>query len=48
MVAKTFPSSDPTSDMLVSVKNVIDEQWEADVFHVDATVLSGCPDMMKQ
>lgn len=47
-VAKTFPSSDPTSDTLIPVGNVIGEQWQADVFHVGAAASSGGPDMVKQ
>lgn len=37
-VAKTFPSSDPTSDRLIPTGDVIDEQWQADVFHVGAEI----------
>lgn len=47
-VAKTFPSSDPTSDTLIPVGNVIGEQWQADVFHVGAAASSGGLDMVKQ
>lgn len=47
-VDKTFPSSDPTSDMLVPRWNVNDEQWQADTFHVGAAASSGGPDMVKQ
>lgn len=46
--AKTFPSSDPTSDTLIPGGDVIDEQRQAEVFHVDAAASSGGPDMVKQ